>query len=173
MDLFNLIRAPGAAQVKVGTRQRGAHEVPLLTATQGRTVDMDAPPAISESTETPSAATKSPTMDEGQENPDLETTAEAHQTDIEADIVLVGSSADTDPTLPDPPATKKRRRLVRGSEEENTSKLQKTGPSNVFEENPASEGLSLDMPDPDLQFNKPSPISFAHPQQQPDPKIAQ
>ena len=77
MDLFNLIRAPGAAQVKVGTRQRVAHEVPLLTATLSRTVDMDAPPATSESTDTPSTATKSPANNEGQEEPVLETTADA------------------------------------------------------------------------------------------------
>ena len=170
MDLFNLICAPGAAQVKIGTRQRVAHEVPLLTATAGRTVDMDAPPAMSESTETPSTATKSPTTIDVQEEPVLETTAGASlvETDV-AEIVRV----DTDPTVPDSPVIKKRRKLVRESGEENVSKLQKTGPSNVFEEHPVNEGLSLDIPEVDLQFSKPSPISFVQPQPQPDFDFAQ
>ncbi|GJV70132.1 gypsy type transposase [Tanacetum coccineum] len=35
MDLFNLISAPNAAKVKTGTRPHAAHEVPLLTVTDG------------------------------------------------------------------------------------------------------------------------------------------
>ncbi|GKC30421.1 gypsy type transposase, partial [Tanacetum coccineum] len=36
MDLFNLIKASNPTKVKIGTRQRTAHEVPLLTATTSR-----------------------------------------------------------------------------------------------------------------------------------------
>ncbi|GKC55284.1 hypothetical protein Tco_1078029, partial [Tanacetum coccineum] len=41
MDLFNLISAPNPAKVKTRTRPRAAHEVPLLTATANRVIDMD------------------------------------------------------------------------------------------------------------------------------------
>ncbi|GJZ85403.1 hypothetical protein Tco_0650742, partial [Tanacetum coccineum] len=41
MDLFNLISASNTAKVKTGTRPRAAHEVPLLTATATRVIDME------------------------------------------------------------------------------------------------------------------------------------
>ncbi|GJU36585.1 hypothetical protein Tco_1184939 [Tanacetum coccineum] len=39
MDLFNLIRAPNPTKVKIGTRPRAAHEVPLLTVTTSRVIE--------------------------------------------------------------------------------------------------------------------------------------
>ena len=174
MDLFSLIRAPGAAQAKVGSRQRVAHEVALLTATATRTVDMVAPPATSESTETPTTTTKSPADHEGDEEQTLETTAAVSQLETEAaNIVHVDSSAEADPTIPDPPVLKKRRKLARGSGEENVSKIQKTGPSIVFSEHPIDKGPFMDIPDVDLQFSNPTPISFVQPQPQPDLNLAQ
>ncbi|GJV09501.1 hypothetical protein Tco_1347157 [Tanacetum coccineum] len=59
MDLFNLISAPNPAKVKTGTRPRAAHEVPLLTATANRVIDMDTTGA-SGSSGTPSTVEKSP-----------------------------------------------------------------------------------------------------------------
>ncbi|GJZ98243.1 hypothetical protein Tco_0670696 [Tanacetum coccineum] len=41
MDLFNLISAPNPTKVKTGTRPCTAHEVPLLTATASRVIDME------------------------------------------------------------------------------------------------------------------------------------
>nr|GEZ24282.1 hypothetical protein [Tanacetum cinerariifolium] len=43
MDLFNLIRAPNPTKVKVGSRPRAPHEVPLLTLTANRVIEMDDP----------------------------------------------------------------------------------------------------------------------------------
>ncbi|GKE25591.1 hypothetical protein Tco_1440975, partial [Tanacetum coccineum] len=40
MDLFNLIKAPNPTKVKTGTRQRAAHEVPLMAATASRVIQM-------------------------------------------------------------------------------------------------------------------------------------
>ncbi|GKA72849.1 hypothetical protein Tco_0779065 [Tanacetum coccineum] len=40
MDLFNLIKAPNPTKVKTGTRQQAAHEVPLMTATASRVIQM-------------------------------------------------------------------------------------------------------------------------------------
>nr|GEX48719.1 hypothetical protein [Tanacetum cinerariifolium] len=41
MDLFNLIRAPNPTKVKVGSHPRAPHEVPLLTLTANRVIEMD------------------------------------------------------------------------------------------------------------------------------------
>nr|GEZ10630.1 hypothetical protein [Tanacetum cinerariifolium] len=41
MDLFNLIRAPNPTKVKIGSRPRAPHEVPLLTLTAPRVIEMD------------------------------------------------------------------------------------------------------------------------------------
>nr|GEU92161.1 putative transposase (putative), gypsy type [Tanacetum cinerariifolium] len=43
MDLFNLIRAPNPTKVKTGSRPRAPHEVPLLTLTDPRVIEMDEP----------------------------------------------------------------------------------------------------------------------------------
>ncbi|GKD43602.1 hypothetical protein Tco_1268247 [Tanacetum coccineum] len=57
MDL-NLISAPNPATVKTGTRPRAAHEVPLLTTTTSRVIDMEDVVATSTSSGTPSAMEK-------------------------------------------------------------------------------------------------------------------
>nr|GEU50694.1 hypothetical protein [Tanacetum cinerariifolium] len=49
MDLFNLIRAPNPTKVKVGSRPRAPHEVPLLTLTALRFIKMDEPAATNSS----------------------------------------------------------------------------------------------------------------------------
>ncbi|GJZ92985.1 hypothetical protein Tco_0665050 [Tanacetum coccineum] len=53
-----LISAPNLAKVKTGTRPRAAHEVPLLTATANRVIDMDTTRG-SGSSRTPSTMEKS------------------------------------------------------------------------------------------------------------------
>nr|GEV99768.1 zinc finger, CCHC-type [Tanacetum cinerariifolium] len=59
MDLFSLISAPNPAKVKTGTRPRAAHEVPLLTATASRVIDMEDTAMASGSSGTPFAVEKS------------------------------------------------------------------------------------------------------------------
>ncbi|GJT14973.1 hypothetical protein Tco_0873679 [Tanacetum coccineum] len=58
MDLFNLISAPNPTKVKTRTRPRAAHEVPLLTVTASRVIDMEDPTAATESSGTPSTIKK-------------------------------------------------------------------------------------------------------------------
>ncbi|GJX96255.1 hypothetical protein Tco_0352053 [Tanacetum coccineum] len=70
MDLLNLINAPNSTKVKTGTRPRTSHEVPLLTATASRVIDMEDTTAASGSSGTPSALEKSP-LDFANENPPL------------------------------------------------------------------------------------------------------
>nr|GEV49295.1 transposase (putative), gypsy type [Tanacetum cinerariifolium] len=60
MDLFNLISATNPTKVKTWTRPRAAHEVPLLTVTASRVIDMEDVAAASESSGTPTTIKKSP-----------------------------------------------------------------------------------------------------------------
>ncbi|GKB14627.1 hypothetical protein Tco_0848550 [Tanacetum coccineum] len=68
MDLFNLISAPNPTKVKTGTRPRAAHEVPLLTATASRVIDMEDTTVASGSSRTPPALEKLP-LDFANEDP--------------------------------------------------------------------------------------------------------
>nr|GEV66469.1 putative transposase (putative), gypsy type [Tanacetum cinerariifolium] len=53
MDLFNLIRAPNPTKVKTGSRPRAPNEVPLLTLTATRVIEMDDPATATDSSEIP------------------------------------------------------------------------------------------------------------------------
>nr|GEY24660.1 hypothetical protein [Tanacetum cinerariifolium] len=59
MDLFNLIRTSNPTKVKIGSRPRAAHEVPLLTLTANRVVEMDDPAAATDSSGVPSTIERS------------------------------------------------------------------------------------------------------------------
>nr|GEY24889.1 hypothetical protein [Tanacetum cinerariifolium] len=83
MDLFNLISAPNPSKVKTGLHPRAAHEVPLLTATASRVIDMKDPNATTESSGTPSAIKKSlPDFDN--ENPASPMTKEVREEEVAA-----------------------------------------------------------------------------------------
>nr|GEW95184.1 hypothetical protein [Tanacetum cinerariifolium] len=58
MDLFNLIRAPNPTKVKIGSRPCAPHEVPLLTLTAPRVIEMDEP-AMTDSSGVPSTIERS------------------------------------------------------------------------------------------------------------------
>nr|GEV05433.1 hypothetical protein [Tanacetum cinerariifolium] len=60
MDLFNLIRAPNPTKVKTKSRPRAAHEVPLLTVTANRVIEMEDPAAATDSSGVPSTIERSP-----------------------------------------------------------------------------------------------------------------
>nr|GFA12415.1 hypothetical protein [Tanacetum cinerariifolium]GFA29333.1 hypothetical protein [Tanacetum cinerariifolium] len=60
MDLFSLIRAPNPTKVKTGSRPRAPHELPLLTLTAPRVIEMDEPAAATDSSGVPSAIERSP-----------------------------------------------------------------------------------------------------------------
>ncbi|GJX10659.1 hypothetical protein Tco_0200518 [Tanacetum coccineum] len=68
MDLFNLISAPNPTKVKTGTRPHVAHEVPLLTVTASRVIEMEDAVMALESSGTPSTIEKSP-LDFANEDP--------------------------------------------------------------------------------------------------------
>nr|GEW03651.1 hypothetical protein [Tanacetum cinerariifolium] len=54
MDLLNLIRAMNPTKVKIGTRPRVAHEVPLLTVIASRVIEMEDPTTATDSSGIPS-----------------------------------------------------------------------------------------------------------------------
>nr|GEW64034.1 hypothetical protein [Tanacetum cinerariifolium] len=60
MDLFSLIRAPNPTKVKTGSHPRAAHEVPLLTMTANRVIEMEDPTAATDSSGVPSTKERSP-----------------------------------------------------------------------------------------------------------------
>nr|GFA38490.1 hypothetical protein [Tanacetum cinerariifolium] len=60
MDLFNLIRAPNPTKVKIGSRSPAPHEVPLLTLTTNRVIEMDDPTAATDSSGVPYTIERSP-----------------------------------------------------------------------------------------------------------------
>ncbi|GJS62276.1 hypothetical protein Tco_0657060 [Tanacetum coccineum] len=68
MDLFNLISAPNPSKVKTGIRPCAAHEMPLLTATTNRVIDIEDPTMASGSSGTPFTVERSP-LDFDNENP--------------------------------------------------------------------------------------------------------
>ncbi|GJZ40374.1 hypothetical protein Tco_0586937 [Tanacetum coccineum] len=126
MDLFNLISAPNPAKVKTGTRPRAAHEVPLLTATANRVIDMDTTGA-SGSSGTPSTVEKSPLdfADEDLPPPNTEGvgTEEQIQDELSREIPPVGH-ATTAEVIPEtgleeevatmgPPVNKRRKQMRR------------------------------------------------------------
>nr|GFC54796.1 hypothetical protein [Tanacetum cinerariifolium] len=60
MDLFSLIRAPNPTKEKTGSRPRAPHELPLLTLTASRVIEMDEPAVATDSSGVSSAIEKSP-----------------------------------------------------------------------------------------------------------------
>ncbi|GKD40645.1 hypothetical protein Tco_1260852 [Tanacetum coccineum] len=170
MDLFGLIKNPNP-KVKVGTRPRAAHEVPLLQATASRVVTMEETPTISTSTE--SAMEKSPldfanedvqmdvvgehqtdnpvlTTDPQQEHPAAESAATKvpPETNLEQEVLTMG-----------PPVNKRRRKRDR-------AEAGSSAPSKV----PRTEqGTAADT----QSVSEPEPLSFAVPRPTPEPDVTQ
>nr|GEY36614.1 hypothetical protein [Tanacetum cinerariifolium] len=60
MDLFSLIRTPNPTKVKVGSHPRAPHEVPLLTLTANRVIEMDDPATATDLLGVPPTIERSP-----------------------------------------------------------------------------------------------------------------
>nr|GEV68178.1 hypothetical protein [Tanacetum cinerariifolium] len=111
MDLFNLIRAPNPTKVKVESRPRAPHEVPLLTQTAPRVIEMDEP-AATNSSGVPSTIERSPldfaheaeASDQGAAAPELPSSEDVHATVASG----VGQAEET--TTMDPPTAPESRK---------------------------------------------------------------
>nr|GEX28298.1 putative transposase (putative), gypsy type [Tanacetum cinerariifolium] len=174
MDLFNLIRAPNLTKVKTGSRPRAAHEVPLLTVTANRVIEIKDPAAATDS----SGAGRLENCGPGGPPPE--------------NVTTIGDAPEAGPAkrvaATDLPAAKERRK--RGHDGVNTNAPPKVlrrdhadprptgstrrGKSFAAVElgmgsippNPVPQGAPADVSDPD-------PLSFVDPQSRPAADVAQ
>ncbi|GJS62272.1 hypothetical protein Tco_0657056 [Tanacetum coccineum] len=164
MDLFNLISAPNPAKVKTGSRPRAAHEVPLLTVTANRVIDMEDPTVASGSSGTPSTVERSP-LDFDNENPAPTVTEGTGAEDQAQDVLAPGAppkeAAATTEVIQEavreeevvamePPVNKRRKqmRCKRVNEEVKVNALPKDD---------STTAKSVSNPDP-LSYSKPQPF---------------
>nr|GEU35199.1 transposase (putative), gypsy type [Tanacetum cinerariifolium] len=147
MDLFNLIRAPNPTKVKTGSRPRAPHEVPLLTLTATRVIEMDDPAAATDSSGVPSTIARSPldfSLEAGASNQGTVAPEMPPSEDVPAtDAPGAGQAEET--AVTDPPAAleSRKRELPRGK---SLDAIQLGLASTVFVPEDAPAGVS----DPDL-----------------------
>nr|GEX16881.1 hypothetical protein [Tanacetum cinerariifolium] len=106
MDLFNLICAPNPTKVKTKSCPRAPHEVPLLTLTATRVIEMDDPAAATDSSGVPSTIERSPldfaheagASDQGTVAPEMPSSEDVPATNI------LGAGQDEETAATDPPA---------------------------------------------------------------------
>nr|GEX87065.1 transposase (putative), gypsy type [Tanacetum cinerariifolium] len=109
MDLFNLIRAPNPTKVKTGSRPRAPHEVPLLTLTATRVIEMDDPAAATDSSGVPSTIERSPldfaheagASDQGTVAPDMPPSEDVPATDASGAGQTEEAAATEPPAAPE------------------------------------------------------------------------
>nr|GEW63022.1 hypothetical protein [Tanacetum cinerariifolium] len=78
MDLFNLIRAPNPTKVKTGSLPRVGHEVPLLTVTANRVIEIEDLVVATDSSGVPFTIERS-LLDFANENPSQQSTGPKNQ----------------------------------------------------------------------------------------------
>nr|GEV56604.1 hypothetical protein [Tanacetum cinerariifolium] len=197
MDLFNLIHAPNPTKVKTGSRPRGAHEVPLLTVTANRVIEMEDPAAATDSSGVPSTIERSP-LDFANENPLQQSTGledqetAAPEVPPPENVITIADAPEARPAkrvaAADPPAAKERRK--RGHDGVDTNAPPKvlrrdhadprpTGSTHGGKSLAAIElrmGSTRPTPAPQgapADVSDPDPLSFADPQSRPVADIAQ
>nr|GEW78272.1 hypothetical protein [Tanacetum cinerariifolium] len=151
MDLFNLIRALIPTKVKVGSHSCAPHEVPLLTLTAPRVIEMDEP-AATDSSGVPSTIERSPldfaneagVSDQGAADPEIPSSE-----DVPATVASGVGQAEEAATMDPPTASKSRKKGHDGADGESLAAIQLGMASSVVPED-APVGVS----DPDL-------VSFA------------
>nr|GEV48958.1 phosphoglycerate kinase [Tanacetum cinerariifolium] len=174
MDLFSLICSPNPTKVKTGIRPRVAHEVPMLTVTANRVIEMEDPAAATDSSGVPS------TIESGPEVPPLENVT---TTGVAPEAGQVEGVASTSPHV-----VKERRKrgydrvdtnlppkvMRRDHADPQPTESTRGGKSLAAIELgmgstrpvPASQGAPVDVSDPD-------PLSFADPQSPPSADVTQ
>ncbi|GJW44178.1 hypothetical protein Tco_0072977 [Tanacetum coccineum] len=197
MDLFNLISAPNPAKVKTGTRPRAAHEVPLLTATATRVIDMEEVTEASESSGIPSLVEKSP-LDFADEDP-LPVISEGVGTggqardEVPHEIPPAGNppttevAPDLEPEAAAMGSLVRKRRRERGSDGANANappKVLRKDHASIRSEQSTHGGKSLTSmglaagsifvtPTDAKSVSDPDPLSYAEPRPFPEQEIAQ
>nr|GEU38145.1 transposase (putative), gypsy type [Tanacetum cinerariifolium] len=197
MDLFNLIRAPNPTKVKTGSHPRATHEVPLLTVTANRVIEIEDPAAATDSSGVPSTIERSP-LDFANENPSQQSTRPEDQETVAPEVpppenvTTMGGAPEAGPTkrvaATDPLAVKERRKRGHDGVDTNT-------PSKVLRRDHADPrptestrggkslaaielGMGSTRPTPAPQgppsdVSDPDPLSFADPQSRPSMDVSQ
>nr|GEW23710.1 hypothetical protein [Tanacetum cinerariifolium] len=169
MDLFSLFRAPNPTKVKTSTLPRAAYEVPLLTVTASRVIQMEDPAAGTDLSRVPSTIERS-SLDFANENPSQQSTGPKDQ-GLEAVALEVppprmgndGVDTNAPPKVlrkdhvdPRPTESTRGRKSLAAIE----LGMGFTHPV------PASQGAPMDVNDPDL-------LSFTDPQSRPLADVTQ
>nr|GEW43277.1 hypothetical protein [Tanacetum cinerariifolium] len=197
MDLFNLIRAPNPTKVKTSCRPRATHEVPLLTVTANRVIEMEDPAAATDLSRVPSTIERSP-LDFANENPSQQSTgpedqeAAAPEVPPPENVTTMGIAPEAGPVervaATDPPAVKERRK--RGHDGVDTNAPPKVLRRDHADPRPTEStrggkslaAIELDMgstrptPAPQgvpMDVSDPDPLSFANPQSRPSADVTQ
>nr|GEV87555.1 hypothetical protein [Tanacetum cinerariifolium] len=165
IDLFNLIRAPNPTKVKTGSRPRVAHEVPMLTVTANRVIEIEDSAAAADSSGVPSTIERSP-LDFANENPSQQSTgpedqeAAAPEVPHPDNVTTMGIAPEAGPA--ERVAATDPLRNTRGGKSLAAIELgmESTRPT------PAPQGAPVDVSDPD-------PLSFADPQSRPSTDVTQ
>nr|GEY30367.1 transposase (putative), gypsy type [Tanacetum cinerariifolium] len=202
MDLFNLIHAPNPTNVKTGTRPHAAQEVPLLTVTASRVIEMEDSAVETDSSGVPSTIERSP-LDFSNENPSQQSTGGngKEEQDQEAvalevpppeNVTTTGVAPEAGPTegiaATGPRVIKKRRK--RGNDRVDTNAPPKVLRSDHADSRPTQStlggkslaaiglgmGSTCPVPtsrDTPMDVSDPDPLSFADPQSLPTANVAQ
>nr|GEW20037.1 hypothetical protein [Tanacetum cinerariifolium] len=125
MDLFNLIRAPNPTKVKTGSRPRAPHEVPLLTLTTTRVIEMDDPAAATDSSGVTSTIERSPldfaleagASDQGTVAPEMPPSKDVPATDV------TGAGQAEETVATDPPAAPESRKRGRDGTDASVTRI--------------------------------------------------
>nr|GEU88641.1 hypothetical protein [Tanacetum cinerariifolium] len=190
MDLFNLIRASNPTNVKIGSRTRAPHEVPLLTLTANRVIEMDDPAAATDSSGVPSTIERSPldfAYEAGASDQGTAASEMPPSEDVPA-IVAPGAGQAEEVAAADPPAAAESRKRGRDGIDVNAppkvlrrdhADPQPTGSVHGGKNLAAIQlGLASTHPAPVLEnapagVSDPDPLSFADPQSRHPADIAQ
>ncbi|GJS16349.1 hypothetical protein Tco_0410821 [Tanacetum coccineum] len=177
MDLFN---APNPLKVKTMARPHLSHEVPLLTATATRVINMENTPATSVSSDTPPVIVKSPLDFSNEESLQLLTEGDETETQVPAAVAPEVPRAENPATMevvPElnlekeaaamgPPLNKRRRKRDKGEAEANA-------PPKILRKDHASVRPQPSTAAVLQSVSEPDPISYAQPQPLPKHDIAQ
>ncbi|GJW28276.1 hypothetical protein Tco_0045151 [Tanacetum coccineum] len=202
MDLFNLIRASNPTKVKIGTRPRASHEVPLLTVTASRVIEMEEPAAATESSGTPSTIERSP-LDFANENPSQQITRDdgtedqaqgimASEVPPPENVTTTGVAPETDlgeeVATMGPRVSKKRRKRGNDGADANappkvlrkdhaaSRPTQSTAGGKSLASVGLETGPTFPVPAPQetpTDASDPDPLSYANPQSIPERDVAQ
>nr|GEZ62964.1 transposase (putative), gypsy type [Tanacetum cinerariifolium] len=137
MDLFSLIRAPNPTKVKTGSRPRAPHEVPLLTLTATRVIEMDEPAVATDSSGEPSTIERPPldfaheagASDRGTDAPEMPPPEDVPATTAPG----VGQAEET--VAAEPPTARESRKRGHDGNDANASQ---SAPANVSDPDPLS-----------------------------------